>query len=73
MRESVGGLHRSSVKQLMTVILSAAKDLKLRILRSFAVFAAQDDGVGLGAFCYSDFRMKNCAKPLARALPFSSF
>ena len=27
-----------------TVILSEAKDLKLRILRSFAVFAAQDDG-----------------------------
>ena len=26
------------------VILSEAKDLKLRILRSFAVFAAQDDG-----------------------------
>jgi hypothetical protein len=27
------------------VILSEAKDLKLRILRSFAVSAAQDDGV----------------------------
>jgi hypothetical protein len=26
------------------VILSEAKDLKLRNLRSFAVFAAQDDG-----------------------------
>jgi hypothetical protein len=26
------------------VILSAAKDLTPRILRSFAVFAAQDDG-----------------------------
>ena len=29
------------------VILSVAKDLKLRILRSFAVFAAQDDGTWL--------------------------
>jgi len=27
----------------LTVILSEAKDLKLRILRSFAVFAALDD------------------------------
>ena len=26
------------------VILSAAKDLRVRCLRSFAVFAAQDDG-----------------------------
>ena len=26
------------------VILSEAKDLRLRSLRSFAVFAAQDDG-----------------------------
>jgi hypothetical protein len=30
-------------EQTLHVILSAAKDLKLRILRSFAVFAAQDD------------------------------
>ncbi len=29
------------------VILSAAKDLDLRILRSFAVFAAQDEVVTL--------------------------
>jgi hypothetical protein len=29
------------------VILSAAKDLKLRILRSFGVFAPQDDGDGV--------------------------
>ena len=28
------------------VILSEAKDLKLRFLRSFAVFAAQDDEGG---------------------------
>jgi hypothetical protein len=29
-----------------SVILSEAKDLELRSLRSFAVFAAQDDEVG---------------------------
>jgi hypothetical protein len=28
----------------VNVILSGAKDLKLRTSRSFAVFAAQDDG-----------------------------
>ena len=28
------------------VILSVAKDLRLRILRSFAVFTAKDDGEG---------------------------
>src|SRR5207244_2668533 len=32
-----------------SVILSEAKDLRLRILRSFAVFAAQDDGQTVGA------------------------
>ena len=32
---------------MIHVILSVAKDLKLRILRSFAVCAAQDDVVAL--------------------------
>ena len=35
------------MKKKAPVILSAAKDLKMRNLRSFAVSAAQDDGITL--------------------------
>jgi hypothetical protein len=42
------------------VILSAAKDLKLRILRSFAVFAAQDDEAAIHLESSKfEVRMKN--------------
>ena len=50
----------------VTVILSrrsAAKDLKLRRLRSFAVYAAQDDGDGTDALVFMGPSARNPNEP----------
>ncbi len=51
-RQKAEGRNKKPEEASLSVILSEAKDLRLRNLRFFAVFAAQNDGEGeVSAFC----------------------